>query len=67
MTTKRKIQASSYIREDLYAIVQKASHLKGMSVSSYLSLVGVQQARKDIKEIGNEIKENEKNGIYGIK
>ena len=61
MTSKRKIQASVYIREDLYAIVQKSAHLKGMSVSSYLGVVGVDQARKEIKQYG---KENETKRIH---
>ena len=54
MTSKNKIQASVYIRDNLYAIVQKAAHLKGMSVSSYLGVIGVEVARKEIKEAGKD-------------
>jgi len=62
MVSKLKIQASVYIRDDLYAIVQKAAHLRGISVSSYLGMVGLEQARKEIREFRRE-KENENKEI----
>ena len=56
MTKLRTIQASSYIREDLYALVQQAAHLQGISLSRYVSVASVKQARKEL--------ENEKKGIH---
>lgn len=61
MTSINKKQVSVYIQEDLHSIIKKAAFLKGMSVSSYLGVIGVEVARKQIKEIGKEILEKQKN------